>query len=129
MNPLILIGLGAVALMAMGGKKKSKTTEQTSGEGEPPTGGPKISPLAAMKAQPIKPPPSDYVAKINSKGQDFAQQCMNQGHKEEMDLTMCIAKKLFPDWDWNNRKGWMTDAWPRVRNVARIKIGKDPIIT
>ncbi len=54
---------------------------------------------------------------------------MNQGVKEEMALTMCIAKKLFPDWNWDNRTGWMIDAWPRIRNVARVKLGKDPLMT
>ena len=130
MNPLILIGLGAVALMAMGKKKKEpeKGTSQTNGAGE-------ITPVVARKAavggvktqQGAAPP--DYAAQINLKGQDLAVQCMNQGHKEEMDLTACIAKKLFPNWDWSNRSGWQSDAWSRIRKVARVKLGKDPIIT
>ena len=131
MNPLILIGLGAVALMAMGGKKKPETEPE---EEYPPEGAP-ITPMIAKKAKLpttkkavfAKLPPLDYMAQINSKGQDLAQQCMNQGVKEEMALTKCIADKLFSGWNWDNRSGWMNDAWPRIRNVARVKLGMDPI--
>ena len=44
------------------------------------------------------------------------------------EITMCIAKKLFPNWNWTQRSGWQNDAWAHMMNVSRMEMGLQPII-
>lgn len=131
MNPVILLGLGAVALMAMGGKKKKTEPEERPDEGD------RISPLIAKKVQPTikkaaftKLPPINYPSIISSQTSAAeAKQCHLQGMNNVDQIAMCIANKIFPDWRWDTRSGWQVDAWGRMKNIARIELGMDPIIT
>lgn len=140
MNPLVLIGIGAAVLMAMGGKKKNGAAK--AGEGEYGSGSGSDGEAPQQQQQQQQPPQQQVKKAVLAKlpplrwrdsvmkgnGGDAATACWNAGHKEEMDLTMCIAKKLFPTWDWENKSGWQTDAWPMMRNVARVKLGLQPLI-
>lgn len=130
MNPLIFVGLGVVALMAMGGKKKPKSD---SGESDD---GPKTSKFQAVTLQPkvkqavlTKLPPLNYVGTINIRGALEAKQCHLQGMNNVDQIAVCIANRVFPGWDWSSPSGWMMDAMARMKNNARMELGMPPIIT
>jgi len=140
MNPLILLGLGAMALMAMGKKKTAPPIEE---ESEPVKQGlvaTKIEPrnarfvatkidTKAKQAFAIKSPPINHRATINSQaGTAQAKQCHLQGMNNVDQITGCIANKLFPGWNWNERTGWQNDAWWRMKNLARTELGMEPIL-
>lgn len=140
MNPMILIGLGAVALMAMGGKKNAppKTGESEGeddeyGDDSPPVRqfvATKIKTSGPKKAVMAKLPPLNYRDIANSQASvSQAKACHLQGMTDLNEITMCIAKKQFPNWNWTNRTGWQQDAWKRMMNIARMEMGLDPLTT
>lgn len=138
MNPMILIGLGAVALMAMGGKKKpdpKDDSEDEPGEGSGPAQTQQMVARKATiggvkKAVIAKLPPLNYrdVA-ISQASVSQAKACHLQGMTDLNEITMCIAKKIFPNWNWTNRIGWQQDAWAHMMNVTRQEMGLQPLIS
>lgn len=141
MNPMILIGLGAVALMAMGGKKKPAPVEEEyedDGGSDEGDDGPPVQQFVATKikinvpkkAVMAKRPPLNYrdVA-LSQASVSQAKACHLQGMNDLNEITMCIAKKVFPNWNWTNRIGWQQEAWAHMMNVARGEMGLPPIIS
>lgn len=135
MNPLVLLGLGAVAIIAMGKKKSTPPKEGSESEDEgvkqavlqrPDVDlGKKKTVMAAM-------PPLDYAAQISQKAPLEAKQCHLQGMNSVDQIAVCIAQKIFPTWNWavsNKYQPWQNDAMSRIKNAARIELGMEPIIT
>lgn len=133
MNPLVLLGLGAVAVIAMGKKKATPSKEESGGEDEglKPIVFQKLDVNLGKKTM-VAMPPLDYSAQINQRAPLEAKQCHLQGMNNPEQITGCIAPKLFPTWSWpisNKSQPWQKDAWSRMKNIARMELGMDPIIT
>jgi hypothetical protein len=135
MNPLILLGLGAVAFMAMGKKKPKPIEDELEDTGEDEAEKAKPLSFVATKIEPkrkkavvVQLPPINYSATINSQASlATAKQCHLQGMNGIDQIAGCVANKLFPGWNWDQRSGWQNDAWARMKNIARQELGL-PII-
>lgn len=130
---MILIGLGAVALMAMGGKKKPAPKDDEPGEDSGLDRGPLIAQKAtigAKKSVMAKRPPLNYrnIA-LSQASVSQAKACHLQGMTDLSEITMCIAKKMFPGWNWTNRVPWQNNAWTQMLNVARAEMDLPPLIS
>ncbi len=137
MNPLVLLGLGAVVIMAMGKKKPAPVEDGFEGDFESDDiddDAPPVQRFVASKIEPrkttmfAKAAPLKYRSTINSQtAVGHAKQCHLQGMNSADQITGCLANKLFPGWDWSSKPGWQADAWNRMLNIARIELGLQPI--
>lgn len=134
MNPIVLLGLGAIAIIASGKKRSAKSERSYSATKAIPTktisNSQFIDPIKLDLPQ-IAPPKTPYKMLISVNGPKIAKFChKKQGLNTIEDVARCIASDLFPASGWpatNVSEAWERNAWHQIINITRAEFGLNPI--